>query len=233
MQGTLEGALQAVTGESASISASGRIDAGAHATHQVIAFSTRSELPREKLLRAINANLPRDIALITIAEVDADFNPRAHATGRRYRYLIWNREIRSPFYEGRAAHVRQRLDETAMQDAAGALVGDHDFSAFVTVRDTSERRRRMYRAECWREGDLVIVELEASGFMRQMVRCIVGTLIQIGKGKLPSAAMAEILRSGDRRRAGDTAPAKGLHLVAVHYPSRPDIRAPTDPKETE
>jgi tRNA pseudouridine38-40 synthase len=219
VQAALEQAIGKVTQEDeVKLVASGRTDAGAHALQQVVAFSTGSRLAPDVLRRAVNAHLPRSIAVTHVQEMPADFHPRYDATSRIYRYLIWNRPVRSPFWEERAAHVPRPLNETAMQRAASLLVGQHDFGAFVPVNHVGSRRRMMYRAECRREGALVILELEASGFMRQMVRTIAGTLIWVGLGQIDSAEFQRILQSADRTAAAQTAPARGLYLHSVLYP---------------
>jgi len=223
VQGTLEGAIAAVTGETVKIVGSGRTDAGAHALRQVIAFSTHSPLPAAVLCRAVNAHLPDDIAVTSVCDVDPSFHPRYDASSRVYRYLVWNRSVRSPFWTGRAAHVPYRLDEGVMGQAAASLVGARDLAAFVPAAIRRDTRREIYRAACWREGDLLLIELEANGFMRQMVRAIVGTLLEVGLGKMAPSDFERILLSGDRRRAGRTVPAAGLYLMNVRYP--PNIQA--------
>lgn len=217
VQATLEKAISAVTQEDVRVVGSGRTDAGAHAVHQVVAFSTSSALPAETLHRAINAHLPADVAVMSARDVADDFHPRFDATSRTYRYLIWNRETRSPFWRERAAHVSRPLDERAMNAAAQALIGTHDFASFVPTALEGSHERRMDSARCWRDGDLVIVELQGSGFMRQMVRSIVGTLLRVGLGKSSPAAVGEILASRNHELAGTTAPACGLYLYDVHY----------------
>jgi tRNA pseudouridine38-40 synthase len=167
----------------------------------------------------MNALLPEDIAVTGCTDVRADFNPRRDATSRTYRYLIWNRPVRSPFAIERAAHVRVPLDVRAMDEAARVLQGTHDMSAFIPRKTESSRVRTIYSASCRRDGDFVGVELEANGFVRQMVRAIVGTLIRVGTGRLTSAEFDNILLSRDRAQAGDTAPAHGLYLVDVRYPA--------------
>lgn len=198
---------------------SGRTDAGAHACAQVIAFSTESALSTDVLGRAINAYLPDDITVTSIAEADEAFHPRFDALSRLYRYVIWNRPAPSPFWVGRAMFVRPPLDAAAMAEAASLLEGTHDFSAFVASSAPGDRTRTMYSARCWREGDLVSVELEATGFMQQMVRAIAGTLVRVGLGRLTLSDFATILASRDREQAADTAPACGLYLMRVRYAS--------------
>lgn len=217
MQGTLEQAIEAVVGETVRVDGSGRTDAGAHATAQVIAFSTESALSPAVLGRAINAHLPLDIALTRVEDVAPDFHPRYDAQSRVYRYLIWNRPVRSPFWLGRAAHVSYPLDERRMHQALQQLLGQRDFGAFVAANAPADRTRTLYNASCRREGDLVIVELEADGFLKQMVRAMVGTVIQVGGGKLSIADFLTLATSGDRRKTGPTAPAAGLYLARVNY----------------
>lgn len=229
----LEMAIQKITGAESTVRGSGRTDAGAHALAQTVTFSTDSGLTAQQLGRALNAVLPRDIAVSEAADVDPSFNPRHDAIRRTYRYMIWNREVRSPFHEGRAAHVKRRLDVTAMDGALSTLIGSHDYSSFVPVRLEATRRRTIYDARCWREGDLVLVELTGSSFMRQMVRAIVGTLIWVGLGSCTRQEFAEIVRSRDRLRAGDTAPACGLYLHRVEYAIERHTNMPINAAESE
>jgi tRNA pseudouridine38-40 synthase len=218
VQSTLEQAISQVTQEPIEVLGSGRTDAGAHAVHQVIAFSTITRLDSASLVRAVNACLPRDIAVTAGAEVPLTFNPRRDASSRTYRYLIWNRAVRSPFMLGRSMHVEHRLDERAMDAAAQILVGRHDLGAFIPVRTEGGRERTIYAAGCSRESDLICIDIEATGFMRQMVRAIAGTLIHVGAGKMTHAQFGEVLSGRDRASAGDTAPACGLYLLRVRYP---------------
>ena len=198
---------------------SGRTDAGAHSLGQVVAFSTGTSLSPDVLQRAINAHLPDDLAVTEASEVETDFHPRFDASSRLYRYTIWNRAVRSPFWAGRAAHVKRPLDAGMMSEAADLLVGRHDFGAFVPVGLPGSRERTIYHAACRREGDLVTVDLEATGFMRQMVRAIVGTLVRVGLRSIELNDFRRILLSADRTKAGTTMPAHGLYLVAVNYPA--------------
>jgi tRNA pseudouridine38-40 synthase len=225
VQVVLEEAVEAVTQERTLVVGSGRTDAGAHALGQVVAFSTSSALPAETLVRAINAHLPFDIAIVDARDADPAFHPRFDADSRVYRYLIWNRAVRSPHWHGRAMYVPVRLDVAAMDEAARRLVGRHDFSAFVPNQQDGSRVRTVTAASVRRDGDLVVFEIEASGFMRQMVRSMAGTLIRIGRGTLQAAEISHILESKERSMAGDTAPAHGLYLVDVHY--APDDRSTT------
>jgi tRNA pseudouridine38-40 synthase len=235
VQGTLEQALAAITGENVHITGSGRTDAGAHAIGQVFAFDTGSSLPADTFRRALNAHLPRDISVTASADAPEAFHPRFDATARVYRYLIWNRPERSPFWRGRAHHIPVPLDVDAMSAALGRLVGLRDMSSFVPVKTEGSRARHIFSAECRRDGDLISVTLEASGFMRQMVRAIVGTVIRVGRGTMGVGEFATVAASGSRLLAGDTAPAEGLYLVEVIYGARSrtegPCRIPEDEKE--
>jgi len=228
VQGTLERALSIIMQEDIQVAGSGRTDAGAHAVRQVVAFTTTSTLPTETMCRAANAVLPRNIALIEARDAVPSFHPRVDARSRTYRYLLWNRPTRSPFWEERATHVKRPLNESTMNAAAQCLVGIHDFSAFVPNALEGQRVRRIDGAVCRRDGDLVMVELQGSGFMRQMVRSIAGTLVRVGLGKMSSTAFAAVLQSGERKAAGDTLPACGLYLVDVQYHSVADPHDITD-----
>jgi tRNA pseudouridine38-40 synthase len=219
VQAVLEDAISAVTQHRPRVLGSGRTDAGAHATRQVTAFSTTSSLPSETLARAINAHLPADIAVTEACDVSPDFHPRFDASARTYCYVIWNRKVRSPFFYKRAAHVAFSLDETSMDEAAQLLVGRHNMGAFVPVQTSGTREREIFRAGCSRHGDVVIVRIEGTGFMRQMVRAIAGTLIRVGGGRMSKAEFGEVLTSESRNRAAATAPACGLYLVNVRYGS--------------
>jgi tRNA pseudouridine38-40 synthase len=217
VQATLEGALSRVTQEDIHVIGSGRTDAGAHAVFQVVAFSTESGLRAAVLQRAANAILPRDVVITGARDVAESFHPRFDARSRVYRYVIWNRPVRSPFWEGRGAHIKPHLDESAMNRALYHVKGRCDFGSFVPANFHGSRERTVWEARCWRDGWTVSVEIEAEGFMRQMVRSIVGTLIDVGRGKIDVDEFKRIVLARDRTQAGRTAPAHGLYLVSVRY----------------
>lgn len=218
IQGSIEEATRRLTGMETSVVGAGRTDAGVHALGQVAAFTTRSRLSLVELRRGLNALLPRSIAVCAVDEVPRAFDPRRDACGKLYRYQVWNAEARSPLLARTSWHVRHPLDAVAMQAAANLLVGEHDFSAFRAA--DCERRnpvRLMRRLEILRQGHRLNIETEATAFLKHMVRIIVGTLVDVGRGYLPAAAVGEILASRDRTRAGPTAPPLGLQLVRVDY----------------
>ncbi|MCR4412012.1 MAG: tRNA pseudouridine(38-40) synthase TruA [Thermoguttaceae bacterium] len=222
VQEVLEQAIEAVTGARVRVLASGRTDAGVHALGQVVSFRTESRLSPETLVRALNAHLPHDVAVLDAAEVPDGFHATHSAVRKRYRYAIHNHPIRDVFRRRTSWHYPVPLDAAAMHRAAQALRGTHDFRSFQT--SGSERKttvRTVYDIEVRRgEGDehrMIFVEIEADGFLYNMVRAIVGTLVQVGRGQRGESWPAEVLAAKDRRRAGRTAPPEGLVLLWVRY----------------
>jgi tRNA pseudouridine38-40 synthase len=221
VQGELEAAWQQFTGETLRWTFAGRTDAGVHARGQVANGRTRSQQPIGSVQRALNALLPEDIAVRRAWEVPFAFHARYSASRRDYRYLLLLEPTRAPLLRGRTVHVAQPLDVPAMAQAVQALVGVHDFAAFASTPD-GPTVRECFVAECREHQEngqrLVAIDLAATGFLRHMVRTVVGTLLLVGRGKLAPGAMERILESGDRSQAGPTAPAHGLYLMSVTYP---------------
>jgi tRNA pseudouridine38-40 synthase len=219
IQGILEEKLALLTGQRTQVTASGRTDAGVHALNQVAHFRTESEMDVRSLQRALNSLLPPDILIKKIEEVEEGFHARKNARSKIYVYQILNRPLRSPFHRTMVWHVPQKLDLREMKKATLCLLGEHDFSAFRSVGSpTRTVIRRVLRAE-WKMGrdGFLRFEIEATGFLKQMVRAIVGTLVEVGKGKISAAQFQEIIESEDRKKAGPTAPARGLLLKEVKY----------------
>lgn len=221
IQGVIEATLQTVTGEPHRIAASGRTDAGVHALGQVVSFDTNSHLPAERLLRALNSGLPEDVAVIESVDVRPGFHAIRDAIRKRYRYVVDDGPTADIFRRRYAWHYRQRLDALAMQRAARPLVGTHDFRSFETGwpnRETSVRTVLDLRVERQpADSNLIHVEIEADGFLYNMVRAIVGTLVEVGRGARGESWPADALAAMDRRAAGPTAPARGLFLLRVDY----------------
>lgn len=217
IQGALEDALRSVTGQDITVVGAGRTDTGVHATGQVIAWDVEWRHSADDLLRALNANLPRDIALQTIAEARAEFHPRFDAQSRTYQYQIYNAPVRHPLYERTAWHIGRPLDLAAMQAAARHLIGEHDFAAFGQPPQGSNTVRVVRRATWERDGARYTFTIEANAFLQRMVRSIVGTMVEVGGGALSPDAFTDILAAADRGRAGATAPPQGLCLVSVQY----------------
>ena len=218
VQNVLEGALSRVFGDTIELAAAGRMDAGVHAAGQVVNFFTDGTIPVERVPRAVNSLLPPDIVVCRAFEADRDFSALHSAREKTYRYRILTGETPSPFLCRYAWHIRQPLDFAAMENAARILLGTHDFSSFRAAGGAPMSPvRTMTRAECSRDGRELSFVFTADGFLYHMVRNIVGTLADVGKGVLSPEDFASILAARDRNKASATAPAAGLCLVRVDY----------------
>ncbi|MCL4489420.1 MAG: tRNA pseudouridine(38-40) synthase TruA [Chloroflexi bacterium] len=216
VQGELERVLERVTGERVRIVGGGRTDSGVHALGQGAHFDTTWKHPLDALQRALNAELPRDLAVRSIIEVDARFSARRSAKSRLYRYTILNRPVRSPLLSRYTLLVPETLDAAAMNRAAHVLVGVHDFRSFGTAPRGTNTVRRTYSARVERsDEDRILISLEANAFLYRMVRRIVGTLLWVGKGEMSLEGFQEVIAG--KRRAGDAAGPQGLALVAIKY----------------
>ncbi len=242
VQGALEATWQRLTQETIRVTAAGRTDAGVHALGQVVGLSTETRLSNEDLHRGLNALLPNDIAVTTIEDASENFHATYDAIGKRYRYHIHTGRAPSVFSRHYAWHYPQSLDVAAMHSAGQGLVGRHDFSSFETAgSERPDSIRTIHEltvaggacvAEFLRKSDLAVseklpyaassshitIDVAGDGFLYNMVRTIVGTLVEVGVGKRGTAWPAEVLAARDRRRAGQTAPPHGLFLVEVYYP---------------
>jgi tRNA pseudouridine38-40 synthase len=219
IQGILEEKLGLLTGEKIQLFGSGRTDSGVHAIGQVAHFKTESSMDAHRMQRALNSLLPPDIVIQKTEEVEESFHARKHSKSKVYEYRILNRNLRSVFHRGYVWHIPQKLDFKEMGKATQYLIGEHDFSSFQSVGSATRTTvRKVIRAE-WKRGHsgLVRFEIEANGFLKQMVRAIIGTLVEVGKGKVSAMEFRKILESKDRREAGPTAPAHGLFLKEVKY----------------
>ncbi len=228
VQDRLEQALSQLLGVAVTVEAAGRTDGGVHALGQVACFDTDRGLPLTAYERGVNGLLPPDIAVVRAEEVAADFDPRRHSRGKRYRYLISNRKGRSPLRRRTHWEVFQPLDVEAMQRAAPALLGRHDFSSFRAADCQAKHPVRELRKVSVEgvSGGEVALTVEGTAFLKHMVRNIAGSLVWIGRGKQPASWLAELLASRNRTVAGPTAPPQGLTLVEVFYdPLRPNTRA--------
>lgn len=220
VQGVLEQAVAQLFGEAVRVAAAGRTDAGVHAAGQVVAFTVANPRPPETVLRALNALTPFDVSIRAVETVDDDFDPRRAACGRVYRYRIWNASWRSPFWRRYAWHIARPLAVERMAAAATVLIGEHDFTSFRAADcDAAHPMRVIYRSEITAVDRQVIYTVEANAFLRSMVRNLIGTLVEVGFGERDAGAIVELLAARDRTLAGDTAPACGLCLERVKYPS--------------
>ena len=218
VQQALQDAVEAVTGVRSGIIGCSRTDAGVHADMFCCTMDTDCPLRGNKLAAALNFHLPRDIAVYDAQQVAADFHPRYMAQGKRYVYRIWNGPQRHPVYEHYALHRHRPLDEKMLHQAAQDFVGTHDFAAFCGAGSAVEDTVRTVRAcTVERQGELVLFSVEGDGFLYNMVRIMVGTLLEMADGRLPADASPTIIASKNRETAGPTAPAKGLCLQEVFY----------------
>lgn len=232
VQDTLEAALQKFCQVPLPTVCAGRTDAGVHATGQVVHFDTEVSRELFSWVRGVNAFLPPSIAVRWAAEVeggDDGFHARFSARTRTYHYVIYNNPVRSPLWSGRAGWVFRPLDEARMMEAAQALVGEHDFSAFRAAEcQALSPVRTMHAVTVRRSGDVVVVTLRANAFLHHMVRNIVGSLIQVGNGNRPPHWIAELLAARNRELAAPTFSPDGLYLARVDYEARWGLPAVQD-----
>lgn len=232
VQEELEKALRTMLGVKVSAHAAGRTDAGVHALGQVVVFEDPRGLPMQAFSRGLNGVLPDDIAVVDAFEAPEGFDPRRWAKGKHYRYLISNRRRRSPLRRRTHWEVFTPLDLAAMQAAALPLIGRHDFSAFRASDCQAKNAVREIRALNITRGEdaQLVFDVEGTAFLKHMVRNLVGSLVEVGRGKQPVRWVEEVLASRDRTRAGPTAPPQGLTMMSVRYEGRPASgeAAPTD-----
>ena len=218
VEAELKRALKSITGKDHTVYAAGRTDAGAHAEGQVVSFHTDGRIPPPRLMAALNARLPKDVAALSAEEVAEDFHARYSARWRRYRYRYLDRKARPAIERGRCWHVRAPLDVESMSAAASSLIGKHDWTSYCSASEPErDRVREMRSARVARRGEFVELELVAEGFLRGLVRSIAGALAAVGRGERPPEWVGEVLQARDRRRAPRTAPAGGLTLMEVIY----------------
>ncbi len=218
VQQVLQEALAMVCNHPVTLHGSGRTDTGVHALGQVAHFKTSSAIDLMQLRKGLNSLLPDDVVVREAVEAHPDFHARFDATARTYWYFILNEPVPSVFYRRYAWHIRKPLDLAAMRDAAALLVGMHDYSSFqAREREDVCTVREVKRVRLKRVGPLLLFEIRATSFLRHMVRGIVGTLVEIGLGRLGAAGMQDIMQARNRSQAGPTAPACGLFLKEVRY----------------
>ena len=219
IQGSIEKAIEEITGEETQLNASGRTDAGVHSLGQVANFKTNSKLPIEKFPIAINAKLKKSIRILNAEEVPERFHSRLSCKKKTYRYIINNSEYGSAIKRYYETHIPQKLDIEKMQKAAKFFEGEHDFKAFKASGTSSKSSvRTIYEAKvCKQNDDRICIELTGNGFLYNMVRIIAGTLVDVGLGKIKPAEIKEIILEGKRENAGKTLPPNGLYLVKVEY----------------
>ena len=218
IQGTIENAIKAITGEEVELNASGRTDAGVHAFAQVANFKTNSNLPTEKFPVAINSKLKKSIIIKNAEEVDERFHSRLTCKRKTYRYVINNSYTGTAIYRNLEYHIPTKLDVDKMKEAARYFEGEHDFKAFKASGTSSKSSvRTIYEAKVYKIDEKICIELTGNGFLYNMVRIIAGTLVEVGIGKILPEQISAIIKEGKRENAGKTLPAHGLYLLNVEY----------------
>ncbi|HWI41756.1 MAG TPA: tRNA pseudouridine(38-40) synthase TruA [Verrucomicrobiae bacterium] len=218
IQELMEKGLEKLLGERVAVISSGRTDAGVHARGMVASFRTSKSLPLKAFADGLNVLLPPDISVLDAAEASEGFNPRTEATGKHYRYTILNAPRRSPLMRLYSWHIKPALDLARMREAAAHFVGEHDFAAFRGANcGARTTRRTVFKVEVEREGNLILMDVHGSGFLKNMVRIMVGTLVAAGLGKIGPDEVASIIDCRSRLHPGQTAPPQGLCLMEVFY----------------
>jgi tRNA pseudouridine38-40 synthase len=218
IQGLLEEALLELDGRAVTVNGAGRTDAGVHALGQVASCSIERPVSPDVVVRALNARLPPEVRVLSAVEARPEFHARFDARAKTYRYRIWNAAVLDPFERRYAWHLSGPLDVEAMGAAASLLEGRHDFAGFQASGSATHTTERTIRTSVvTRTGALVVYEVTGEGFLRHMVRTIVGTLVDVGRGRWPAERVRDVLMAADRTLAGPTAPAEGLFLVSVEY----------------
>ena len=225
IQEELERAIGKLTGEGVRIAAAGRTDAGVHARGQVVAFDTESDHPVDTFVRALNFHLPQEVAVRAGYRVGARFDPRRDARSRWYRYTIVNSRTRAPLLRRTACLVEDALDEEAMQEAAGLLIGTHDFACFAGAPEGEDAStvREIYRSCVSRDGEMVRYDVEGGSFLPRQVRRTAGALADVGRGRLMIERFARLLDGECSDAIAQALPAHGLCLMRVSYADFPPV----------
>ncbi len=218
VQETFQNAVEKVFRERLDIKGCSRTDSRVHANMYCLCMDTDMNISDESVCLALNTYLPNDISVVDCRQVSHDFHPRYNCKSKEYIYLIYNAKMRDPFYDRYAFHYRYPIDAEYLNKEAQAFLGVHDYSGFCSIKsDVSDTEREIYACSVRREGDFVIFKVCGNGFLYNMVRIMVGTLLFISEGKIKSGELPFIIESKDRKKAGKTAPAKGLYLNKVDY----------------
>ena len=218
VQQTLQDALEHICSKRDNVVGCSRTDSGVHANMYCCNIRTESVIDCKKLVGALNAVLPRDIAAIDCREVDYDFHARYDCKSKEYIYKIWNSPNKNPFFYNYSLHYKYPLDEKFLSEQAKAYIGTHKFDSFCAAGSSvCDTERTVMNAAVERDGDMVIFRVEANGFLYNMVRIMTGTLIDISRGKIPADSIKEIISARNRFAAGHTAPAHGLYLNKIYY----------------
>jgi tRNA pseudouridine38-40 synthase len=232
VQQVVEEALEQLLKERVQVRSSGRTDAGVHALAMAASFVTNRNLPLRAFVEGTNRYLPADVSIQSACIVPEGFKPITMAFAKQYRYTIINSSVRSPLDRLYSWQVKEPLDFVAMEDAAGRFVGSHNFAAFRASNCVAKTTvRRIDSVQISRLNNCIIIDVIGGGFLKNMVRVMVGTLVDVGKGRFAPSDIDRLLQCGDRKKAGSTAPARGLCLIQVVYPevftTMPEDACPT------
>lgn len=218
VQEEFQNAVEKVFQKRLDVKGCSRTDSGVHANMYCLSLDTDSDIPERNVVLALNTYLPDDISALSCKEVSIDFHPRYSCKSKQYIYKIHNSRIRNPFLVRYAYQYSRTIDEEYLNNEAQAFLGKHDYSAFCSVKsDVEDCVRDVKSVKVWRENDIVYFSFEADGFLYNMVRIMVGTLLFVNEGKIEKGQLKNIIDSKDRMKAGKTAPAKGLYLNQVNY----------------
>ncbi len=230
LQGILEEIISVIEGKRVRVAGSGRTDAGVHALAQVAAISIENPIPVDNFRRAVNRLLPATIRINNVREVCADFHPRFDAVRKTYEFRLYREEVCSPFASRFVCHHPYPLNEKAMTNAAPLLIGEHDFTAFAAADDQDEKGRskvrQIFSSDFQRQGELLIYRVTGSGFLKHMVRNIMGTFVEVGKGNLTNDDVLARLQPNCAINPGPRMPASGLTLVSVEYGEHQELSGP-------
>ena len=218
VQEVFQNAVQKVFGKRLDVKGCSRTDSGVHANMYCISFDTDMNISNESVILALNTYLPEDVAAYDCKEVDMDFHPRYNCKSKEYIYKIYNGKYRNPFYAKYALWYRWNIDAEYLNNEAQAFVGKYDYSGFCSIKsDVEDTVREIYSFKVWREDDFVYFKVCGDGFLYNMVRIMVGTLLFVSEGKIKSGELKSIILSKDRKKAGKTSPPQGLYLNNVSY----------------
>lgn len=218
VQQVLQDAIEKVFLSRLDVIGCSRTDSGVHANMYCVSFDTSMDIAPDKVVLALNGYLPKDVAVVDCVEVALDFHPRYHVQSKQYVYKLYNGRVKNPFLADYALHYRRPIDVDYLNAEAQAFVGKHDYSGFCSVKsDVEDTVRDVKSFSVTRDGDMVYFTVEADGFLYNMVRILVGTLLFVSEGKIKAGELSDVIASKDRTRAGKTAPPQGLYLNKVNY----------------
>lgn len=218
VQEVFQNAVEKVFSQRLNVIGCSRTDTGVHANMYCLTLKTDMDISNDGVIYALNSKLPNDISVIDCCEVSADFHPRYSCKSKEYIYKLYNGRIRNPFYSKYAFHYRYNIDADYLNQECKAFIGEYDYSGFCSAKsDVEDTVRTVKNFEVWREGDMVYFKVEADGFLYNMVRIMVGTLLFVSEGKIKKGDLINVIKSKDRKKAGKTAQPQGLYLNKINY----------------